>query len=191
MSVLERQKRWMFHLQLWFLWKTTNRIWLVFRFIRKTYTWWSPKSSQWKALRFSWKALQFSWKVAVFTEKWWFLLGNLINQLIQDKSFSFIVCLGEAMSDDSMKTATFHENHWFSWKVAVFTEKQQFSLGNLINQLIQDKSFSFIVCFGEAMSDDSMKTAAFHENRTKDHQLPGMVTLCLFHHFSGFFFNSF
>ena len=28
------------------------------------------------------------------------------------------------------------------------------------------------------MSDDSMKTAAFHENRTKDHQLPGMVTLC-------------
>ena len=28
------------------------------------------------------------------------------------------------------------------------------------------------------MSDDSMKTTAFHENRTKDHQLPGMVTLC-------------
>ena len=23
-----------------------------------------------------------------------------------------------------------------------------------------------------------MKTAAFHENHTKDHQLPGMVTLC-------------
>ena len=54
----------------------------------------------------------------------------------------------------------------------------QFSLENLINQLIQDKSFSFIVCLGEAMSGDSMKTAAFHENRTKDHQLPGMVTLC-------------
>ena len=27
-------------------------------------------------------------------------------------------------------------------------EKRQFSLGNLINQLIQDKSFSFIVCWG-------------------------------------------
>ena len=105
-------------------------------------------------------------KTGSFHEKWQFSLGNLINQLIQDKSFSFFVCLGEAMSDDSMKTATFHE-------------KWQFSLGNLINQLIQDKSFSFIVCLGEAMSDDSMKTAAFHENRTKDHQLPGMVTLCL------------
>ena len=45
----------------------------------------------------------------------------------------------------------------------VFTEKGQFSLENLINQLIQDKSFSFIVCWGEAMSHDSMKTAAFHE----------------------------
>ena len=43
-----------------------------------------------------------------------------------------------------------------------FHEKRQFSLGNLINQLIQDKSFSFIVCWGEAMSQDSMKTAAFH-----------------------------
>ena len=41
------------------------------------------------------------------------------------------------MSDDSMKTAAFHENCHFS-----------------------------------------VKTAAFHENRTKDHQLPGMVTLC-------------
>ena len=50
------------------------------------------------------------------------------------------MCLGEAMSDDSMKTATFHENCHFS-----------------------------------------VKTAAFHENRTKDHQLPGMVTLC-FHY---------
>ena len=85
-------------------------------------------------------------KTTAFHEKRQFSLGNLINQLIQDKSFSFIVCLGEAMSDDSMKTATFHE-------------KWQFSLGNLINQLVQDKSFSFIVCLGEAMSDDSMKTA--------------------------------
>ena len=51
-----------------------------------------------------------------FHEKWQFLLGNLINQLIQDKSFSFIVCLGEAMSDDSMETTAFHENHRFSWK---------------------------------------------------------------------------
>ena len=75
-------------------------------------------------------------KTGSFHEKWQFSLGNLINQLIQDKSFSFIVCLGEAMSDDSMKTAAFHENHHFS-----------------------------------------VKTAAFHENRTKDHQLPGMVTL--------------
>ena len=83
----------------------------------------------------------------------------------------------------------FHGNRHFSWKLHTFHEKQQFSLGNLINQLIQDKSFSFIVCLGEAMSDDSMKTATFHENchfswkpplfmknRTKDHQLPGMVT---------------
>ena len=133
------------------------------------------------------KVLQFSLKKQRFS------LGNLINQLIQDKSFSFIVCLGKAMSDDSMKTAAFHENcsfsvktcrfssytwwspkssQWkalrFSWKpavfmksVAVFTEKWQFSLGNLINQLIQDKSFSFIVCLGKAMSDDSMKIATF------------------------------
>ena len=33
-----------------------------------------------------------------------------------------------------------------------------------------------MVCWGEAISQDSMKTAAFHENRTKDHQLPEMVT---------------
>ena len=124
------------------------------------------------------KSSSFHEKHCGFHENQQFSLGNLINQLIQDKSFSFIVCLGEAMSDDSMKTAAFHENHHFSWKPAVFTEKWWFSLGNLINQLIQDKSFSFIVCLGEAMSDDSMKTAAFHENRTKDHQLPGMVTLC-------------
>ena len=57
-----------------------------------------------------------------------------------------------------MKTTAFHENH------NAFHEKRQFSLGNLINKLIQDKSFSFIVCLGEAMSDDSMKTATFHEN---------------------------
>ena len=75
------------------------------------YVWWFHENHH-----FSWKALWFSWKAAVLTEKQWFSLGNLINQLIQDKSFSFIVCLGEAMSDDSMKTTAFHENCCFSWK---------------------------------------------------------------------------
>ena len=69
---------------------------------------------------------QFSWKAVVFTEKQQISLGNLIDQLIQDKSFSFIVCLGEAMSDDSMKTTAFHENCWFSWKVAVFMKSSGF-----------------------------------------------------------------
>ena len=99
--------------------------------------------------------------------------------------------LGDHPKAHSEKHCSFHENHHFSVKTITFHEncnafheKWQFSLGNLINQLIQDKSFSFIACLGEAMSDDSMKTAAFmkttafHENRTKDHQLPGMVTLC-------------
>ena len=68
--------------------------------------------------------LMIPWKLPLFMksggfhEKWQFSLGNLINQLIQDKSFSFIVCLGEAMSDDSMRTAAFHENCRFSVKTA-------------------------------------------------------------------------
>ena len=77
--------------------------WLVFRFIRKTlYLVITHKAHSEKALRVFHEKQWFSLK------KWWFSLGNLINQLIQDKSFSFIVCLGEAMSDDSMKTAAFH-----------------------------------------------------------------------------------
>ena len=66
-------------------------------------------------------------KTGSFHEKWQFSLGNLINQLIQDKSFSFIVCLGEAMSDDSMKTDAFHENCCFSRKLALFSENLCFS----------------------------------------------------------------
>ena len=57
-------------------------------------------------------------KTGSFHEKWQFSLGNLINKLIQDKSFSFIVCLGEAMSDDSMKTAAFHEKPLLFMKTA-------------------------------------------------------------------------
>ena len=67
-------------------------------------------------------------KSGSFHEKWWFSLGNLINQLIQDKSFSFIVCWGEAKSHDSMKTAAFHEKWQFSLKSGSFHEKQWFSL---------------------------------------------------------------
>ena len=93
---------------------------LVFRFIRKTCTWWSPKSSQWKALRFlwkpalfmkngafhekhcsfcenwcfSWKVLQFSWKVQCFSQK------AHEKQLIEHKSafwtWSFIEDRGKA-----------------------------------------------------------------------------------------------
>ena len=77
-----------------------------------------------------------------------------------------------------MKSGSFHEKQQFS------CEKLQFSYGNLINQLTQHKFFSLMVCWGEAMSQDSMKTTAFHENcrfshenGTKDHQLPEMVTL--------------
>ena len=131
----------------------------------------------------------FHWKVAVFMksggfhEKRWFSLGNLINQLIQHKSFSFMVYWGKAMYQNSMKTAAFHwklplfmKTATFHMKSGSFHEKQWFSLGNLINQLIQHKSFSFMVCWGKAMYQNSMKTAAFHENCTKDHQLPEMVT---------------
>ena len=57
-----------------------------------------------------------------------------------------------------MKSSSFHEKWWFS------CEKQWFSYGNLINQLTQHKFFSLMVCWGEGMSQDSMKTATFHEN---------------------------
>ena len=104
---------------------------LVFRFIRKTYTWWSPKSSQWKALRFSLKSGGFHWKAAVFT--WKPYKSTNSRQILQ-----FHCVLGEAMSQDSMKTAAFHENHCFS-----------------------------------------------HENHTKDHQLPEMVTPMFYESLSG------
>ena len=99
------------------------------------FTWKPYKSTNWRQiLQFhcvlgggyvSWfhENCHFSRKVVVFTEKQWFSLGNLINQLIEDKSFSFIVCWGEAMSHDSMKTATFQENCHFSWKPPLFTRK--------------------------------------------------------------------
>ena len=48
----------------------------------------------------------------------------------------------------SLKSGGFHEKRQFSLKSGGFHAKWWFSLGNLINQLIQDKSFSFIVCWG-------------------------------------------
>ena len=109
--------------------------------------------------QFSWKALQFSWKVAVFTRKPYKSTNS--RQILQFHCVlggGYVWCFHKKRRF-SWKLPLFSENHHFSWKLAVFTEKQRFSLGNLINQLIQDKSFSFIVCLGEAMSDDSMKSA--------------------------------
>ena len=105
---------------------------------------------------FSWKPLLFTWKVAVFTEKQQFSLGNLINQLIQHKSFSFMVCWGKAMYQNSMKTATFHV------KSGSFHEKQQFSVSWCAG--------------GRLCIRIPWKLPLFTENRTKDHQLPEMVT---------------
>ena len=78
--------------------------------------------------------------------------------------------LGDHLKAHTLKSGGFHENWRFSHEKWQFScEKQQFSYGNLINQLTQHKFSCLMVCWGEAMSQDSMKTTTFHENRTKDH----------------------
>ena len=62
-------------------------------FERKTYTWWSPKSSH------SWNLVDFTWNPPT----------KLINQIFQEKLFSFMECCGKAMSCFHMKSAGFHK----------------------------------------------------------------------------------
>ena len=45
-----------------------------------------------------------------------------------------------------------HEICWISWNLPE----------NLINQIIQEKLFSFMECSGKAMSQDFMKSTGFH-----------------------------
>ena len=68
--------------------------------------------------------------------------------------------LGDHLKAHTLKTGGFH------MKSGGFCEKWWFSYGTLINQLTQHKFFSLMVCWGEAMSQDSMKTAAFHMKTT-------------------------
>ena len=75
---------------------------------------------------------QFLWKQPVFMkssgfhekqwfscEKQWFSYEKLINQITEHKLFNFMVCRVEAMSQNSMKTATFH------MKIIAFHTKDQ------------------------------------------------------------------
>ena len=93
------------------------------------------------------------------------------------------VCLSVCLSVCSFvcrKTCTwwspkssYPENRRFSWKPAVFRVKSGgFHTEKLINQIFEHKLFSFMVCRVEAMSQFSMKTAAFHENHCFSWKLP-------------------
>ena len=75
------------------------------------------------------------------------------------------------MSQFSMKSSGFHEKWQFSFEKQQFScekwfscEKQQFSYEKLINQITEHKLFNFMVCRVEAMSQDSIETAACHDN---------------------------
>ena len=122
---------------------------------------------------FSWKPQHFSWKVAVFTRKPYKSTNS--RQILQ---FHCVLGGGYVWWFHEnhclfMKTANFHEKQQFSlksgsfhWKVAVFTRKPYKSTNS--RQILQ---FHCVLGGGYVWW--------FHENRTKDHQLPGMVTLCL------------
>ena len=92
---------------------------------------------------------------------WW---GNGVIIMIRGRLWCLVLSFERPILGDNPKAHAWkpHQNCHFSH------EKQWFSLGNLINQLIQHKSFSFHGVLGEGYVSE------FHENRTKDHQLPEM-----------------
>ena len=151
-----------------------------------------PKAHVWKPPLFM-KTGSFHWKAAIFT--WKPYKSTNSRQIIQ-----FHCVLGGGYVSwfhenccFSWKVVVFTEKWQFSWKAAVFTKKQQFSLGNLINQLFKTNP-SVSLCAGGRLClmipwklPLFKKTATFHENRrfshenrTKDHQLPEMVTPMFF-----------
>ena len=82
-------------------------------FERKTYTWrWRKRSYSWNLADFT-KSSGFHMKSGGFHEIQqisheiqqisWNPLADLINQIIQEKLFSFVQCRGKAMSQDFMK----------------------------------------------------------------------------------------
>ena len=65
---------------------------------------------------------QISWNPADFM---WNPLANLINQIIQEKLFSFMQCSGKAMSQDFTKSTTFHKICWISCEICRILKDQQ------------------------------------------------------------------
>ena len=74
------------------------------------------------------------WQASCFSRKWLFGLSKE-RPILGDHAKAHI-----------------HEIRWISRN----------PLANLINQIIQEKLFSFMQCSGKAMSQDFMKSAEFH-----------------------------
>ena len=94
---------------------------LVFRFIRKTYTW------SWRKSSYSW-ILRISWNLADFMRISWNPHENLIglNQITQQKILSFMECSGKAMSHDFNEICQIsHEIRQISWNAQRKTTCQE------------------------------------------------------------------
>ena len=136
---------------------------LVFHF-PKTYTWWSCKSSyfliSWNLADFTVKSSRFQWITVDFSGFYEILLQILWNPAADFNWFH------EILLQISWNPADFSRFHEILLRILWNPPE------NLINQIIQQKLFTFMKCSGKVMSQDFMKSARFHE--TKD-QLPGMV----------------
>ena len=92
---------------------------VVWSFERKTYTWWSPKSSH------SWNPADFMWISQNLVDFTWNPPTKLINQIFQEKLFSFMECCGKAMSCFHMKSTGFHKICRISCEIRRISKDQQ------------------------------------------------------------------